>query len=136
MAIAPFHILLTNDDGHFAPGIKAMRDVLKKNGYRVSMVAPREEQSATGMGTTMGRGIGLEQIEEDAWHLDARPADTVLVALRHLLDDDPPDMVVSGVNFGPNVGLGLHASGTVAAAIIDADCSSDPPSPVSQLQLR
>ena len=118
MANAHFHILLTNDDGHFAPGIKAMRDVLKRHGYRVSMVAPSEEQSAAGMGTTMGGDIALEQIDEDAWRLDARPADTVLVALRHLLDGDPPDMVVSGVNFGPNLGIGLHASGTVAAAVV------------------
>lgn len=113
-----FHILLTNDDGHFAPGILAMRDTLKRHGYRVTMVAPSTEQSAAGMGTTMERGIGLERIDEDSWHLDARPADTVLVALRHLLEDDPPDMVVSGINFGPNLGIGLHASGTVAAAMV------------------
>ena len=113
-----FHILLTNDDGHFAPGILTMRDTLKCRGSRVTMVAPSAEQSAAGMGTTMERGIGLEQIDDDSWHLDARPADTVLVALRHLLEDDPPDMVVSGINFGPNLGLGLHASGTVAAALV------------------
>lgn len=114
----PFHILLTNDDGHFAPGIQTMRDVLKSHGYRVSMVAPSAEQSATSMSTTMGRNIGLEQTEDDCWHLDAQPADTVLVALRHLFDNDPPDMVVSGINFGPNLGIGLHASGTVAAAMV------------------
>jgi len=113
-----FHILLTNDDGHFAPGILTLRETLKSRGYRVTMVAPSAEQSATGMGTTMERGIGLEQIDLDSWHLDARPADTVLVALRHLLEDDPPDMVVSGINFGPNLGMGLHASGTVAAALV------------------
>jgi len=118
MSNAAFHILLTNDDGHFAPGIQTLRDVLKSHGYRVTMVAPSREQSAAGMATTMQRNIGLEQIDEDAWHLDARPADTVLVALRHLLESDPPDMVVSGINFGPNLGLGLHASGTVAAALV------------------
>lgn len=114
----PLHILLTNDDGHAAPGIRTLRDVLKEHGYRVSMVAPRSEQSATSMSTTMNRNIALEQMEEDSWHLDAQPADTVLVALRHLLEDDAPDMVLSGVNFGPNLGLGLHASGTVGAALI------------------
>lgn len=118
MNSTPFHILLTNDDGHFAPGIQTMRDVLKSRGYRVSMVAPSAEQSATSMSTTMGRNIGLVQTEEDCWHLDAQPADTVLVALRHLFDTDPPDMVVSGINFGPNLGIGLHASGTVAAAMV------------------
>lgn len=114
----PLHILLTNDDGHSAPGIRTLRDVLKARGYRVSMVAPSSEQSATSMSTTMNRNIVLEQMEEDSWHLDAQPADTVLVALRHLLEDDAPDMVLSGINFGPNLGLGLHASGTVGAALI------------------
>ena len=114
----PLHILLTNDDGHSAPGIRTLREVLKARGYRVSMVAPSSEQSATSMSTTMNRNIALEQLEEDSWHLDAQPADTVLVALRHLLEDDAPDMVLSGINFGPNLGVGLHASGTVGAALI------------------
>ena len=118
MSPADFHILLTNDDGHAAPGIRTLRKVLKSRGYRVSTVAPSTEQSATSMSTTMGRDIELAQVEEDSWHLDAQPADTVLVALRHLFESDPPDMVVSGINFGPNLGIGLHASGTVAAAMV------------------
>jgi 5'/3'-nucleotidase SurE len=115
---SPLHILLTNDDGHAAPGIQILRDTLKRNGYRVTMVAPSGEQSATSMSTTMNRSLPLVQTEADSWHLDAAPADTVLVALRHLLESEPPDLVVSGVNFGPNLGLGLHASGTVGAALI------------------
>lgn len=114
----PFHVLLTNDDGHSAPGIQALRDALKRHGYRVTMVAPSGDASATSMSTTMNRGLALVQTEDDSWHLDAAPADTVLVALRHLLASEPPDLVVSGVNFGPNLGLGLHASGTVGAALI------------------
>lgn len=111
------HILLTNDDGHKAPGIRVMHETLKARGYRVSMVAPSSEQSATGMSTTMHRNLALQEFAESSWHLDAQPADTVLVALRHLLAGDPPDMVLSGINFGPNLGVGLHASGTVGAAI-------------------
>jgi len=113
----PFHILLTNDDGHEAPGIRTLQSELKSNGYRVSMVAPSGEQSATSMSTTPRRNLALEKLEEDSWHLDAQPADTVLVALLHLLEDDPPDLVLSGINFGPNLGIGLHASGTIGAAI-------------------
>ncbi len=113
-----FHILLTNDDGHDAPGIRTMRSVLQERGYRVSMVAPSQEQSATSMSTTTRRNIPLSDLGGGSWHLDAQPADTVLVALRHLLDDDPPQMVVSGINFGPNLGIGLHASGTIGAATI------------------
>jgi 5'-nucleotidase len=114
----PLHILLTNDDGHAAPGIGAMRSVLRSKGHRVSMVAPSEEQSATSMSTTTRRALALEDLGDSCWHLDAQPADTVFVALRHLLEDDPPDLVVSGVNFGPNLGRGLFASGTVGAAVI------------------
>jgi 5'/3'-nucleotidase SurE len=111
------HILLTNDDGHLAPGIRAMQETLKTRGFRVSLVAPSSEQSATSMSTTMHRNLALQEFGENSWHLDAQPADTVLVALRHLLEGDPPDLVLSGINFGPNLGLGLHASGTVGAAI-------------------
>ena len=107
-------ILLTNDDGHEAPGIRVMQKVLKNRGFRVSMVAPSRERSATGMSTTMHRNLDLQEFEENSWHLDGQPADTVLVAIRHLLESDPPDLVISGINFGPNLGIGLHASGTVA----------------------
>jgi 5'-nucleotidase len=114
----PLHILLTNDDGHQAPGIKALQCVLKQAGHKVSTVAPSTQQSATSMGVTSRRHMALEQIEEDSWHLDGHPADTVLVALRHLLEDNPPDMVLSGINFGPNVGTALYMSGTIGAAIM------------------
>ena len=112
------HILLTNDDGHDAPGILALQRALKTEGHRVTMVAPSREQSATSMSTTTRRSIALERLGEDSWHLDAQPADTVLVALRHLLEDEPPDLVLSGINFGPNLGIGLHASGTIGAAVM------------------
>ena len=114
----PMHILLTNDDGHEAPGILALQRALKASGHRVSMVAPSEEQSSTSMSTTPHRSIALQQLNEQSWHLDARPADAVLVALRHLLRDDPPDLVLAGVNFGPNLGTGLHRSGTIGAAVM------------------
>ena len=114
----PLHILLTNDDGHQAPGIQTLHRVLKQTGHRVSMVAPSTEQSATSMGITSRRNLALEQIESDYWHLDGQPVDTILVALRHLLQDNPPDLVLSGINFGPNLGTALHLSGTIGAAIM------------------
>lgn len=112
------HILLTNDDGHKAPGINALRRALKRSGHRVSMIAPSHEQSATGMSVTSRRNLELSQIEVDSWHLDGQPVDTVLVALRHLLQDNPPDLVVSGINFGPNLGTALYMSGTIGAAMM------------------
>ena len=114
----PLHILLTNDDGHKAPGIQALHRALKQMGHRVSMVAPSTEQSATGMGITSRRNLALEQLETDYWHLDGQPVDTILVALGHLLEDSPPDLVLSGINFGPNLGTALHMSGTIGAAIM------------------
>lgn len=117
-AANPLHVLLTNDDGHEAPGIRMMAEVMRANGHRVSVVAPSMEQSATSMSTTTRRNLALEETSSGNWHLDAQPADTVLVALTHLLEEDPPDLVLSGINFGPNLGVGLHASGTIGAAII------------------
>jgi len=116
--LEPLHILLTNDDGHQAPGIQALHRVLKRMGHRVSMVAPSTEQSATGMGVTSRRNLALQQVETDCWHLDGQPVDTILVALLHLLEDNPPDLVLSGINFGPNLGTALHMSGTIGAAIM------------------
>jgi len=114
----PLHILLTNDDGHEAPGIKALQQVFKRAGHRVSMVAPSTQQSATSMAVTSRRKLVLNQIGQDSWHLDGQPADTVLVALRHLFEDNPPDLVLSGINFGPNVGTAVYMSGTIGAAIM------------------
>ena len=112
------HILLTNDDGHQAPGIQALHRILKQAGHQVSMVAPSTEQSATSMGVTSRRNLTLEQLGDDIWHLDGQPVDTILVALRHLLQDNPPDLVLSGINFGPNLGTALYMSGTIGAAIM------------------
>lgn len=114
----PLHILLTNDDGHSAPGIRALQKVFNLTDHRVSMVAPSTQQSATSMAVTSRRNLALERIGVDSWHLDGQPADTVLVALRHLLEDNPPDLVLSGINFGPNVGTAIYMSGTIGAAIM------------------
>lgn len=116
--IEPLHILLTNDDGIEAPGIRALHRFLNQSGHRISMVAPSSERSATGMSITTRRNIQLEQVAPDCWHMDGHPADAVLVALDHLFEGEPPDLVVSGVNFGPNLGGWMHASGTVGAALV------------------
>lgn len=114
------HILLTNDDGHGAPGIGVLQRVVEQAGHRVSVVAPSSERSATGMAVTSRRNLDLLQHGETSWSLDGQPADTVLVALRHILEHNPPDLVLSGINFGPNLGTDLHISGTFGAAAIAA----------------
>mgnify|MGYP001812618571 CR=1 FL=1 len=119
-SVRPLHILLTNDDGHDAPGLRSLHRVLGESDHHVTVVAPSTERSATGMAVTSYRNLALQQTGETSWHLDGKPADTVLVALRHLLENNPPDLVISGINFGPNLGTDLHISGTFGAAAIAA----------------
>ncbi|MCB1691851.1 MAG: 5'/3'-nucleotidase SurE [Pseudomonadales bacterium] len=109
-------ILLTNDDGYQAPGIQAVYKALVNAGYDVVMVAPTTQQSGTSQAITSG---GLTATEEapGVWHVDGHPADAVRVGLGCIMKDNPPDIVVSGANFGQNVGQDTSLSGTVGAAL-------------------
>ena len=113
------HILLTNDDGLFAPGLAALHSSLLCFG-EVSVVAPELAQSASGHALTIREALVCvqQQVSPDltGWALSGRPADCVKLAIRELLDK-PPDLVVSGLNFGANVGINVIYSGTVAAAV-------------------
>ena len=116
-------ILLTNDDGVYAPGLRALRQELLPLG-EVIVVAPATEQSATGHSVTLLTPLLVNQIFEDVngerqflgWAVEGRPADCVKLALLELLPD-PPDVIVSGMNAGSNAGINVLYSGTVAAAI-------------------
>src|ERR1043166_2334624 len=112
-------ILLTNDDGIMAPGIVAMYRELTHLGD-VSVVAPEQVQSATGHGITLTAPLLTSQVTiENAYTgtaVDGRPADCVKLAVNQLLPR-LPDLVVSGINSGANVGINVIYSGTVAAAI-------------------
>lgn len=112
-------ILLTNDDGIHAPGILAMQRELKKLGD-VHVVAPETVQSATGHGITISTPMLTTAVrvrdEFDGIAVDGRPADCVKLAVAKLLPR-APDLVVSGINSGANVGINVIYSGTVAAAI-------------------
>jgi 5'-nucleotidase len=115
------NILLTNDDGIYAPGLRALRAELKKIG-NVTVVAPATEQSAAGHSVTLLTPLLVNEVyEEDGktfigWAVEGRPADCVKLALLELLPD-PPDVIVSGLNAGSNAGINVLYSGTVAAAI-------------------
>ena len=111
------HVLLTNDDGHTAVGIRAVRTALEAAGHRVTVVAPRDQQSGSSMRVTLG-AVTVQQHEPAAWSVDGTPADAVAYALGHVLANDPPDIVVSGANFGQNLGSNTNLSGTVGAAIM------------------
>jgi 5'-nucleotidase len=111
-------ILLTNDDGLLAPGLAAMWRELRKLGD-VTVVAPEQPQSASGHGITVGEAIIASRVhvngEFDAHSVAGRPADCVKLAVREIFDT-PPDLVVSGINAGANVGVNVLYSGTIAAA--------------------
>ena len=112
-------ILLTNDDGIRAPGLVAMYRELTRLG-EVHVVAPETVQSAAGHGITLSAPLLTSRVNvEGAFEgvsVDGRPADCVKLAVARLLPR-PPDLVVSGINSGANVGINVIYSGTVAAAI-------------------
>uniref|UniRef100_A0A7C3UW43 5'-nucleotidase SurE n=1 Tax=Desulfobacca acetoxidans TaxID=60893 RepID=A0A7C3UW43_9BACT len=112
------HILLTNDDGIYAKGLAAIFHELKAFG-RVTVVAPESEQSAVGHAISLNQPLRVRQVTLDSdimgWAVSGTPADCVKIAIAELLSY-PPDLVVSGINLGPNVGINVLYSGTVSAA--------------------
>jgi 5'-nucleotidase len=109
------NILITNDDGIFAPALAALRSSLAKLG-RVLVVAPDRDQSATSHALTLQRPFRIHRHDVDVYSVDGTPTDCVVCAFYGLLDATP-DMVISGINHGPNMGEDVFYSGTVAAAI-------------------
>ncbi|RQD67194.1 MAG: 5'/3'-nucleotidase SurE [Tindallia sp. MSAO_Bac2] len=115
------HILITNDDGIYAPGIKSLINALKQIG-RITVAAPDKERSATGHAITMHSPIMAKSIDKYGEEIKAHavsgtPADCVKLALDMFIKDDWPDIVVSGINNGPNLGTDVIYSGTVSGAI-------------------
>lgn len=113
-------ILLTNDDGIYAPGLQALRKELLALG-EVVVCAPATEQSAAGHSVTLLWPLIVQEVLDDqkrflGWAVEGRPADCVKLALVELLPE-PPDLIVSGLNAGANAGINVLYSGTVAAAI-------------------
>jgi 5'/3'-nucleotidase len=108
-------ILLTNDDGFFSPGIKALADALRPLGSVIT-VAPQTEASAVGHALTLRRPLRLEQEGPDVYSVDGTPTDCVNIAIDKLLKTRP-DIVVSGINKGLNIGDDVTYSGTVAGAL-------------------
>lgn len=109
-------ILLTNDDGHFAPGLKALEKEISKIAETIT-VAPDREQSAASHSLTLQRPLRINQLAENRYSVDGTPTDAVMIAVHALLKGRKPDMLISGINRGPNMGDDVTYSGTVAAAI-------------------
>jgi 5'-nucleotidase len=108
-------ILLSNDDGVMAPGLQAMYQELKKIG-EVAVVAPLEERSTTGHSLTLHKPLRLHEIESTGFFgVSGSPADCIYLGIHHVFKG-LPDLVVSGINRGANLGQDIYYSGTVSAA--------------------
>lgn len=108
------NILLCNDDGVYAEGIQALYDALKDIA-NVTVVAPLQERSTTGHTLTLDQPLRLEKVKDNFYGLSGFPADCALMGIAHVLKEKP-DLVISGINRGANLGQDIYYSGTVAAA--------------------
>ncbi len=118
---APMHVMVVNDDGIDAPGLDAIVAVLAADpAYRITVVAPAEHQSGMGHSLILRGEIPVTPHAAihgaPAWAVGATPATTARVGVSLVLADDPPELVVSGINLGENVGRIAWYSGTVGAA--------------------
>jgi 5'-nucleotidase len=111
----PLHVLITNDDGVRAPGLRALAARAEALG-RVTVIAPDREQSGAAHALTIRQPLRVEEIAEDWFAVEGTPTDCVNLAFFHLLDR-LPDVVLSGINAGYNLGDDVTYSGTVAGAM-------------------
>ncbi|TNG00224.1 MAG: 5'/3'-nucleotidase SurE [Gammaproteobacteria bacterium] len=108
-------ILLSNDDGYLAPGIQALRALLQHD-HDVTVVAPDRDRSGASNSLTLDRPLSARQVDANVFSVNGTPTDCVHLAITGLLEQEP-DIVVSGINSGPNLGDDVLYSGTVAAAM-------------------
>jgi 5'-nucleotidase len=111
----PPRILVTNDDGYTSEGIQVLADALEALG-EVWIVAPDREQSAMSHALTLDRPLRIKRLGERRVAVDGTPTDCVALGISNLMRGTAPDLVVSGINFGFNMGADVHYSGTVSAA--------------------
>ena len=140
-------MLLSNDDGYASPGIRAMRDALTATAD-VVILAPESEQSASSHSLSLHRALRLRAVEPGIFALDGTPADCVYVALHagERVLPRRPDLIVSGINHGMNLGQDAFYSGTIAAAregalrgipaVATSAHAAAPPSAVAELSAR
>jgi 5'-nucleotidase len=111
------HILICNDDGIYAAGLRALVEGLKDFGT-ISIVAPSQERSGAAQSLTLRQPIFFEQVASNEWSVDGTPTDSMIVALHRLFPPPRrPDLVISGINGGANMGENIFYSGTVGAAM-------------------
>ncbi|MGC6399637.1 5'/3'-nucleotidase SurE [Sphingomonas sp. FW199] len=110
-------ILLTNDDGYHAPGLSVLEEIAATLSDDVWVVAPADEQSGAGHSLTLTRPLRVRRFGERRFAVSGTPTDAVMMAVAKLMKDSPPDLILSGVNRGANLGEDVTYSGTVSAAM-------------------
>ena len=110
-------ILLTNDDGVNATGLKVLEKIARAFSDDIWIVAPTEEQSGAGHSLTLTLPVRLRRLGERRFCVTGTPTDSVMMGLAHILADAKPDLILSGVNRGANLGEDVTYSGTVSAAM-------------------
>ena len=110
-------ILLTNDDGVHAAGLRLLEEVARRISDDVWVVAPTEEQSGTGHSLTLTKPVRLRRLGEQRFAVAGTPTDSVMMAVAHIMTDRRPDLILSGINRGANLAEDVTYSGTVSAAM-------------------
>jgi 5'-nucleotidase len=109
-------ILLSNDDGFDAPGLRALRDIAASVSDDVWVVAPEANRSGAGHSLSLSEPIRMRRVEERVYAVRGTPTDCVIMGVRHILADQRPELILSGVNWGANIAEDLTYSGTLACA--------------------
>lgn len=117
MSLSKARILITNDDGINAPGLKILEKIMKSFSQDVWVVAPESEQSASAHSLTLTLPLRIRQIGKQKYAVGGTPTDSVLLAVKNIIFGKRPDFLISGVNAGLNLGDDITYSGTVAAAM-------------------
>lgn len=115
--LASARILISNDDGINSPGIKLLEKIARSLSRDVWVVAPEQEQSGASHSLTLSRPLRIRKLAARRFAVDGTPTDCVLLALKTILADKAPTLMLSGINAGANLGEDVTYSGTVAAAI-------------------
>jgi 5'-nucleotidase len=112
----PLRILVTNDDGIHAPGLKVLESIAAKLSRDVWVVAPEVEQSASSHSLTLHQPLRVRQVSARRFAVSGTPTDAVVMAINQLIPERKPDLILSGVNRGANLAEDVTYSGTIAAA--------------------
>lgn len=110
-------VLISNDDGINAPGLKILEFIMRKLVSEVWVIAPETEQSAASHSLTIRQPLRIRKVSHQRYAVNGTPTDSVLLGINQVLKDKPPDLVLSGINCGGNLGEDVIYSGTVAAAM-------------------